>query len=394
MNNLQTNSRSNKRKRSVSNLRLSLQNKPTPNSIRSVLESGCDPNEIYEDGTNPLILSLRLNLPKEIIQVLLNFGAELYCEEMITTGREVPKQLYPLIRSHFCINYEFYSLLVRNDLVDSEYHKIKFNQFWANYRMRNTNLLNKSTNWKTISQKLDKRQFKIFMVWVYCGLISNFKEFTTIIELLNFSEIIFEMKSGKAGLMKDLNSLYFQNTTKDLELILLSPNNNQEIIQNLLNGNSNIKNEEIEIENEIDIYTENEKKKEKEKEKENKNENEENEIQNESNTVLNFHQIVLVARSKYWRKKILNNINNNKNKKIINNNNNNLYKKPMQLYVRIPQNEIKSFNIYKYLIYNDKLNDTNLTKKELKNLRFILQRFSASILSHFNFELTELLLKK
>ncbi|KAJ3452971.1 repeat protein [Anaeramoeba flamelloides] len=204
-----------KRKREFPSLKDALEKGETIFVIAEILKRGCDVNEIYENGSNPLLIAIQKKMNPKIIKLMLKYGAEIYSESVIKNSTKIKDPLNQAIKSHYAINIDFLNCLLRRDLANIEFERVKFHKFWVHFRIKN---LFKGDPWFHI-QKLQKNEISQFIKWAYSGLIDSFEVMNSIIEKLNISEKNYEEKSGKFGLLKDLELLFADEKSKDFTIV-------------------------------------------------------------------------------------------------------------------------------------------------------------------------------
>ncbi|KAJ3444833.1 fibrillarin s-adenosyl-l-methionine-dependent methyltransferase-related [Anaeramoeba flamelloides] len=204
-----------KRKRKLPSLKEALEKGETIFVIKEILKQGCDVNEIYENGSNPLLIAIKKKLSPKIIKLMLKFGAEIYSESIIKNSLKIKDDLNNTIKSHYALNIDFLNCLLRRDLVNIEFERVKFHKFWVEFRIQK---LFKGDPWFHI-QKLQKNEISQLIKWAYCGLIESFDTMNSIIEKLNISEKLHEEKSGKYGLLNDLKVLFEDQKSKDFTIV-------------------------------------------------------------------------------------------------------------------------------------------------------------------------------
>ncbi|KAJ3443821.1 ankyrin repeat-containing protein [Anaeramoeba flamelloides] len=166
------------------------------NSIELLIQYGADPYSVNIEGKKPENM-LNSNLKNEEIN-------------------KVNKLALDLLHQPMAIVDDFQKLFDRKELTDSEIQGIPVHSIWIQTRIGNS-----PTKIEKIIGELENSSLLDFLKWVYCGSVPTDSE--SIIELMEICEkleINFQTKSGKVGILKDLNTLYKDHDSKDFTLIV------------------------------------------------------------------------------------------------------------------------------------------------------------------------------
>ncbi|KAJ6253925.1 erad-associated e3 ubiquitin-protein ligase component-related [Anaeramoeba flamelloides] len=176
-------------------------------------------NTLTENGDTALHITINSKHPKyiKLIHLLINGGADIKIpnkngETFLQLLSEREKQYILQITSY---SDDWLRLLNRSEITDYKIGKEHIHKLLIETRLINQN--NDIVNiekLKNILSKYSQEELKIFLIWVYSGIIQN----SNIIQKISKDINIIDFKKKK--LIKEISQLYYQEDTKDFTIII------------------------------------------------------------------------------------------------------------------------------------------------------------------------------
>ncbi|KAJ6249534.1 sel1l adaptor subunit of erad e3 ubiquitin ligase [Anaeramoeba flamelloides] len=203
-----------------------VQNSAPLEEIKSTILEHCDLNKkTARKGDTALHLICKAKKVDEkykvkLIKLLLDYGANPFIKNK---NGKMPidyikdEKLKNIFYQTISLSQDFYNYFKHSELYDLKINNIPIHLFWVEQRLGrkiNSKLLH-------LLQSFSSPELNNFFIWVYSGRFEKDRHsIEKIWKLMGYKKYNLTMKSGRLGILKDLQNLKLHNSSKDFVLVV------------------------------------------------------------------------------------------------------------------------------------------------------------------------------